>query len=104
MTQEPSRAVHPAGAQEARTRITVPRLLARKAAGEKITMLTAYDFPTARLVEEAGIDIVFVGDSLGREELGYENTISVTVEDMLHHCRAAHRGIRYSLLLVDMPF
>lgn len=90
--------------QETRTRVTVPKLLARKGSGEKITMLTAYDFPTARLVEEAGIDIVFVGDSLGHEELGYANSISVTMEDMLHHCRAAHRAIRSALLLADMPF
>lgn len=82
----------------------MPKLLARKGAGEKITMLTAYDFPTAQLVDEAGIDIVFVGDSLGREELGYADTIEVTMEDMLHHCRAASRGTRSSLLLVDMPF
>lgn len=89
---------------ETRTKITVPKLLARKASGEKITMLTAYDFPTAQLVDEAGIDIVFVGDSLGREELGYEDTIEVTMDDMLHHCRAAHRGTKSALLLVDMPF
>ena len=91
-------------ATETRPKITVPKLLARKESGEKISMLTAYDFPTARLVDEAGIDIVFVGDSLGREELGYENTLEVTMDDMLHHCRAAYRGIRSSLLLVDMPF
>ena len=87
-----------------RTKITVPKLLARKGNGEKITMLTAYDFPTASLVDSAGIDIVFVGDSLGLEELGYADTIEVTMEDMIHHCRAASRGVRSSLLLVDMPF
>ena len=91
-------------ASETRPKITVPKLLARKAASEKITMLTAYDYPTARLVDEAGIDIVLVGDSLGQEELGYEDTTEVTMDDMLHHCRAAHRGTRTALLLVDMPF
>lgn len=91
-------------ATETRPKMTVPRLVARKATGEKITMLTAYDYPTASLVDEAGIDIVFVGDSLGREELGYANTLEVTMDDMLHHCRAAHRGTRSALLLVDMPF
>lgn len=89
---------------DVRPNVTVPKLLARKGTGEKITMLTAYDYPMALLLDEAGIDIVFVGDSLGREELGYENTLQVTMDDMLHHCRAAHRGIRSSLLLVDMPF
>src|SRR3569833_2242541 len=91
-------------ASETRPKITVPKLLARKAASEKITMLTAYDYPTARLVDEAGIDIVLVGASLGQEELGYEDTTEVTMDDMLHHCRAAHRGTRTALLLVDMPF
>ncbi len=89
---------------ESRPRITVPKLIARKASGPKITMLTAYDFPTARLLDDAGIDIVFVGDSVGREELGYENEIPVTMDDILHHCRAVRRGVNGALLLVDMPF
>ena len=71
---------------------------------EPITCLTAYDYPSARLVDEAGIDIVLVGDSLAQTMLGYENTLSVTVEEMLHHTRAVRRGVKHALLVVDMPY
>jgi len=66
--------------------------------------LTAYDYATARLVDEAGIDIVLVGDSLAQTMLGYENTLSVTIEEMLHHTRAVRRGVKHALLLADMPY
>ncbi|MCX5750604.1 MAG: 3-methyl-2-oxobutanoate hydroxymethyltransferase [Candidatus Saganbacteria bacterium] len=70
---------------------------------EKICMLTAYDFPTALFLEEAGVDIVLVGDSLGNVILGYANTLPVTLEDMLHHTKAVRRGIKKTLLVVDFP-
>ncbi len=70
----------------------------------KITCLTAYDFPTARLLDEAGVDILLVGDSLGMVVLGYENTLPVTMEEMLHHTRAVRRGTRRALVVADMPY
>jgi 3-methyl-2-oxobutanoate hydroxymethyltransferase len=84
--------------------VTVPGLAQKKPRGEKIVVLTAYDYPTARLVDEAGVDIVLVGDSLGMEELGFDTTVPVTMEIMLHHVRAVRRGTRRALLLADMPF
>jgi 3-methyl-2-oxobutanoate hydroxymethyltransferase len=71
---------------------------------QPITVMTAYDYPTAMLVDEAGMDCILVGDSLGMVVLGYENTLPVTMEEMLHHCRAVARGSRNSLLVGDMPF
>lgn len=70
----------------------------------KLTMLTAYDYPTAKIVDEAGIDSILVGDSLGNVILGYENTLSVTVDDMIHHGCAVTRGAKEALVIVDMPF
>lgn len=93
-----------AGERPAVKRVTVPYLAGKKPRGEKITMLTAYDYPTARLVDEALVDIVFVGDSLGKEELGYKTTLPVTMEEMLHHVKAVRRGTKRALLLADMPF
>lgn len=84
--------------------LTVPKLIERKNTGEKITLLTAYDYPTAKLLDEAGIDIILVGDSLGMEELGYSTTIPVTMDIMVHHSKAVSRAVRNSLVLVDMPF
>lgn len=75
----------------------------RKVAGEKLAMLTAYDYPTARLVCEGGADLILVGDSLGMVVLGYPDTTSVTMEDMLHHARAAVRGANQTRVIVDLP-
>ncbi len=74
-----------------------------KKRGEKITALTAYDYPTARLLDESGIDIILVGDSVGMVVLGYEDTTEVTLEEMLHHTQAAARGVKNALLVGDMP-
>ena len=75
-----------------------------KAVGEKLTMLTAYDYTTARLVDEAGVNSILVGDSLGNVILGYEDTLSVTVEDMIHHSAAVARAAKNALVICDMPF
>ena len=74
-----------------------------KQRGERITALTAYDYPTARLLDESGIDIILVGDSVGMVVLGYEDTTQVTLDEMLHHTRAAARGVQRALLVADMP-
>lgn len=75
-----------------------------KAKGEKLSMLTAYDYSTAKLIDEAGINSILVGDSLGNVILGYEDTISVTMEDMIHHSAAVARGVKNALVICDMPF
>lgn len=86
------------------TKVTTQTFRDKKAKGELITMLTAYDYGTARSLDQAGIDSILVGDSLGMVVLGYENTLPVTMEDMLHHCRAVARGASLALLIGDMPF
>ena len=87
-----------------RQKITVASLRDKKFHHEPITCLTSYDYSSARLVDEAGIDIVLVGDSLAMTMLGHENTLSVTVDEMLHHVKAARRGVRNALLMADMPY
>ena len=89
---------------EPRQKLTVASLREKKLQHEPITCLTAYDFATARLVDEAAIDIILVGDSLAQTMLGYENTLSVTIEEMLHHTRAVRRGVKNALLVADMPY
>jgi 3-methyl-2-oxobutanoate hydroxymethyltransferase len=89
---------------EPRPKITVATLREKKLHAEPITCLTAYDYATARLVDEASIDIVLVGDSLAQTMLGYENTLTVTLEEMLHHTRAVRRGVKHAFLVADMPF
>ena len=71
---------------------------------DKLTMLTAYDYSTASLIDEAGVNSILVGDSLGMVCLGYENTLSVTMEDMIHHSKAVARGAKNALVVTDMPF
>ena len=85
-------------------RATIPQLVQMKERGERIAMLTAYDYPTGRLLDEAGVDIVLVGDSLGMVVLGYDSTTRVTMEEMLHHAKAVRRGVRRALVVGDMPF
>lgn len=83
---------------------TVSTFQAMKAEGRKISMLTCYDYSTARLIDEAGVDAVLVGDSLGNVILGYPDTLAVTMDDMIHHGAAVVRGVRDALVVVDMPF
>src|SRR5437660_5314530 len=89
---------------EPRQKITAASLREKKFRSEPITCLTAYDYASARLVDEAGIDIVLVGDSLAMTMLGYENTLSVTIDEMLHHAKAARRGVKNAFPVADMPY
>lgn len=86
------------------TKVTLPALAEMKRQGKRISALTAYDYATARLVDEAGIDLILVGDSLAMVVLGHENTLSITVDEMLHHTRAVRRGVRRAVVVADMPF
>jgi len=86
------------------TKVTMPALAEMKRQGKPISALTAYDYATSRLVDEAGIDLVLVGDSLAMVVLGHENTLAVTVDEMLHHTRAVRRAVRRALVVADMPF
>lgn len=90
--------------QSVRKKITTLAIRQKKVNGEPITMLTGYDYPTALALDQAGIDAILVGDSLGMVVLGYENTLPVTMDVMLHHCRAVARGAKTALLIGDMPF
>ncbi len=94
MSAEPSR----------RTPVTVRRLLEMKEAGERVVVLTAYDVPFARALEEGGVDVILVGDSLGQVVLGMDSTLPVTLDDMIHHARAVRRGAPSTFVVVDLPF
>jgi 3-methyl-2-oxobutanoate hydroxymethyltransferase len=85
-------------------KVTTSNLLEMKEKGEKITMLTAYDYLMASQLDECGIDLLLVGDSVGNVLLGYENTIPVTMDEMIHHCSAVARGVRRAMVIGDMPF
>lgn len=85
-------------------RVTISQIREMKQKGEKIPMLTAYDYATARLIDETGVPLILVGDSLGMVVLGYDSTIPVTIEEMLHHTRAVARGTKQALVIGDMPF
>ncbi|MGA7364587.1 MAG: 3-methyl-2-oxobutanoate hydroxymethyltransferase [Candidatus Sulfotelmatobacter sp.] len=87
-----------------RDKITTASLRGSKLRHEPITCLTAYDYATARLVDEAGVEMILVGDSLAQTILGYDNTLSVTMDEMLHHVKAVRRGVKHALLLADMPY
>jgi len=87
-----------------RKKVTTFTFRQKKERGEPISMLTAYDYPTALAMDQAGVDAILVGDSLGMVVLGYQNTLPVTMEEMLHHCRAVSRGAHAALLIGDMPF
>ena len=84
--------------------VTIHDLRKMKQRGERITMLTAYDFPTARLVDEAGVPLILVGDSLGMVVLGHDSTLRVTLDMMVHHTRAVTRAAKRSLVVMDLPF
>ncbi len=92
------------GAGAPRAKVTAPAVVALKRKGEPITVVTAYDFPTARLADQAGVEILLVGDSLGTVVLGYESTLPVTMDDMLHHVKAVTRAKPSALVVGDMPF
>ncbi len=86
------------------TKVTMPALAEMKRQGKPISALTAYDYPSSRLADEAGIDFILVGDSLAMVVLGHENTLAITVDEMLHHTRAVRRAVRRALVVADMPF
>jgi len=85
-------------------KITIAKLQQKKNNGEKITMMTAYDYSSATLVDQAGIDTILVGDSLGNVMLGYDSTVPVTMDEMIHHCKAVSRGVKNGFIIGDMPF
>ncbi|NQS72457.1 MAG: 3-methyl-2-oxobutanoate hydroxymethyltransferase [Desulfobulbaceae bacterium] len=85
-------------------KLTIPDITQRKLHGPPISTLTAYDYPWARLMDQAGIDVILVGDSLGMVVLGYSGTVSVTMDEMLHHSKAVARGVERALIVTDMPF
>jgi 3-methyl-2-oxobutanoate hydroxymethyltransferase len=89
---------------EERKKVTIRLIQAMKTRHEPISMLTAYDYPTALVMDQAGMDIILVGDSLGMVVLGYESTLPVTMDEMIHHCKAVARAAKFALLVGDMPF
>jgi 3-methyl-2-oxobutanoate hydroxymethyltransferase len=90
--------------KEARAMVTIHDLKAWKAAGRRFAMLTAYDFPTAQILDRAGVPVLLVGDSVGRNVLGYRNELPVTMEEMLHHTKAVSRGVERAMVVGDLPF
>src|SRR5918997_5505409 len=90
--------------QQRPEKVTVPSVRASKERKERLVCLTAYDYPTARIVDEAGTDIILVGDSVGNVVLGYDTTVPVTLDEMVSHTRAARRGTQRALLVADMPY
>ena len=103
MANKPQKAA-PVYAADTKRPVTVATLLDMKRKGLKIAMLTAYDFPTARIAEEAGVDVVLVGDSVAMTKLGYDSTLPVTMDEMMHHVKAVKRGLSRALLVADMPY
>jgi 3-methyl-2-oxobutanoate hydroxymethyltransferase len=97
-------APHNSISTEERKKVTTRLFQQKKKHGEPISMLTAYDYPTALIMDQSGVDAILVGDSLGMVVLGYETTLPVSMEDMLHHCKAVARGAKFALLIGDMPF
>src|SRR5437879_8017790 len=95
---------NPGPNDSARAKVTTTTIQNKKQQREPITCLTAYDYATARLVDEGGIDMILVGDSLAQVVLGYESTLPVTIDEMLHHTRAVRRAVKSSMLIADMPF
>ena len=89
---------------EQRSKVTIPYLMEKKRTGNKVTMLTAYDYSMAFIMDQAGVDTILVGDSLGMVVLGYNSTVPVTMDEMIHHCKAVRRGTEYAFLVGDMPF
>ena len=87
-----------------RKKVTISDLMSKKEQGQRITMLTAYDYPTAQMVDQAGIETILVGDSLGMVVLGYNSTVPVSMEEMIHHAKAVTRGTKYAFVIGDMPF
>ncbi len=87
-----------------RRKMTIPDIQRKKQEGRKITLLTAYDYPSGRLIDEAGVDIILIGDSLAMTVLGYESTVPITMDEMVHHSKAVKRGVKYGLIVGDMPF
>lgn len=96
--------VRPTGAGQSVLKVTTQTLLEKKLRRQPIAALTAYDYPTARIADEAEVDLILVGDSLAMTVLGHESTLSLTVEEMLHHARAVRRGVQRAFLVVDMPY
>ena len=96
--------VRHSGGDGDRRKVTIPTIYEKKSKREPITCLTAYDYSSARLVDEASIDMVLVGDSLAMVVLGYENTLPVTVDEMIHHTRAVRRAVKSAMVIADMPY